>query len=432
MKKIVGLTRVFLTGMGLKIVLSYLPPSVAAWTFFVLYLHMLLKATPDRFATALGLGMAGIAVGCAVVAWLILSFVPPLRRTIEITRALAKGDTSTDIPYRVRKDEIGALAQALHIFKTTALENLELQRTQEQAKQQAAEEQRRAKKELAENFLGTFETNVASLLGALDTQDRCVESLQTAVGSAREAVGAVAQASQEASGNVSAVAAASEELAASSREIGRQAAQSRDVAKSAVAGTQETHRQAETLKDAAARIGEVVTLIDSIAGQTNLLALNATIEAARAGEVGKGFAVVAGEVKTLANQTANATKEITGHVESIQAAIRNMADNVSEVASTIHRSHDISQAIAESVDQQIKATSEIASNVHLVVEKTGIVEQSIETLRGIVRQVESTAGDAGDAARQSQAECTVMQSEVARFVDTTKTVGAAAAAVSSR
>lgn len=428
MNKIVGLAKVFLTGMGLKILLSYIPPSAAAWAFFVLYLQLLLKTNPDSFVPALGSGVAGIAAGTAVVAWLILSLVPPLRGTIQITRSLAKGDTSTDIPYRTRKDEIGSLARALQIFKTTALENFELQKKQEQAKRQAAEERRRANKELAENFLGTFESNVSGLLGALGTQDRCVDSLQTAVGSAREAVGVVAQASQEAYGNVSAVAAASEELAASSREIGRQAAQSREVVKSAVAGAQETHRQAGTLKDAAVRIGEVITLIDSIASQTNLLALNATIEAARAGEVGKGFAVVASEVKTLANQTANATKEIASYVESIQSAIQNMADNVSDVANTINQSHDISLAIAEAVNQQIEATTEIARNVHTVAEKTGIVEKSIETLHDVVGQVESTAGSAGDATRQSQAECTAMQTEVARFVDTTKNSGEGAAA----
>ncbi len=427
-KKIVDLAKVFLTGMGLKIVLSYVPPSVAAWAFFVLYLQLVLKTNPDGFASAVGSGLAGIAAGTAIVVWLILSLVPPLRRTIKITRALAKGDTSTDIPYQTRKDEIGSLARALQIFKTTALENLELQKKQDQAKRQAAEERRRAAKQFAENFLGTFESNVSGLLGALGSQDRCVDNLQTAVRSAREAVGVVAQASQEAYGNVSAVAAASEELTASSREIGRQAAQSRDVANDAVAGVQETLRQAKTLKDAAARIGEVVTLIESIASQTNLLALNATIEAARAGDVGKGFAVVASEVKTLANQTAGATNEITGYVESIQSAIQNMSNNVSDVANTINKSHDISRAIAEAVDQQIEATTEIAGNVHTVVEKTGIVEKSIGTLHEVVGQVESTANNAGDATRQSQTECAAMQTGVSRFVDATKHSGEDAAA----
>lgn len=430
MKKVVDLAKVFLSGMGLKIVLSYVPPSAAAWTFFILYLQTLLKTQSDRFATDLVLGLTGIAIGCAIVAWLILSFVPPLRRTIDITRALAKGDTSNDIAYQTRNDEIGLLAQALQIFKTTAIQKAELERKQEEVERQAAEERRRTNQELAARFLSTFESNAAGLLGALGTQEQCVGSLQTAVGSAREAVQVVAQASQEAYGNVSAVASASEELAASSREIGRQAEQSREVAKSAVAGAEETHRQADTLKQAAARVGEVVTLIDSIAGQTNLLALNATIEAARAGEVGKGFAVVASEVKTLATQTANATKEITGYVESIQKAIDGMASDVSKVADTINQSHDISLAIAESVDQQIKATSEIARNVQTVVEKTGTVEKSVETLREVVGQVESTAGSAGDAARQSQAQCTAMQTEVARFVVTTKNFGGEAAAAS--
>ncbi|MGB8275109.1 MAG: methyl-accepting chemotaxis protein [Alphaproteobacteria bacterium] len=416
LKKFLDLIHVFVSGIGLKITLSYAPPILTTWAFFILYLRSLLETRPDAFWLNLAVGLGGIVVGSIVVVWLILSLVPQLRRIIEITLVLAKGDTSADIPYQKRKDEIGRLAQALHIFKSTAIEKAVLQKKQEEAKQMAEEQRRRASKELAEKFLATFRTIVSGLLGALTTQDKCVDSLETAVGSARQAVGVVAQLSQEAYGNVSAVAAASEELAASSREIGRQADQSRDVARNAVTGAQQTHRQAETLKEAAQRIGEVVTLIDSIAGQTNLLALNATIEAARAGEVGKGFAVVAGEVKSLANQTAHATKEITGYVQSIQTAIEAMASNVSGVAATIGQSHDISLSIASAVEQQIAATTEIARNVHTVVEKTATVEDSIGTLREVIGKVETTAGDAADAAQRSQAECATMQTEVTKFV----------------
>jgi methyl-accepting chemotaxis protein len=416
LKKISDLIRVFFTGIGLKIALSYVPPILAAWTFFLLLLRLVLTASPDEFRLTVASGLAGILAGSVVVVWLILSLVPPLRRIIEMTMLLEKGDTSIDIPHQRRKDEIGELARALHIFKQTAIEKADLQKKQEEAKRRAEEDRRRASRELAEKFLEAFRSIVSGLQGALAKQDKCAARLQTAVGSARHAVETVARLSEEAYGNVSAVAAASEQLVASSREIGRQAAQSRDVAKEAVAGAQQTHQQAETLKEAARRIGEVVTLIDTIASQTNLLALNATIEAARAGEVGKGFAVVASEVKTLADQTTAATKEITGHIDSIQTAIRSMADNVSKVAGTIGQSHDISLAIAEGVEQQMEATAEITRNVHTVVQKTADVETSMATLSEVVGEVETTAGDAADATQRSQAECAAMQTEVTKFV----------------
>ncbi len=418
MTKINDLLKIYFTGMGLKIVLSFVPPCVAAWTFFVLYLRLILQTNPDQFVPALGLGLGGIAAGSTVVAWLIMLLVPPLRRMIALTRALAKtGDTSFEIPYQTRSDEVGSLARALQIFKSTAVEKAQLQWKQEEAKQAAAEERRYANQELAQNFLATFECNAAGLLGALGTQDQCVKSLLSEVESARQAVDALSHASQDAYGNVSAVATASEKLATSNREIGHQAAQSRDIAKNAVIGAQQTHQKTETLKVSAGRIGEVIELINAIASQTNLLALNATIEAARAGEVGKGFAVVANEVKTLANQTANATTEITGCVESIQTAIETMADTVSTVASTINQSHEISLAIAEAVDRQTEATSEIAHNIQTVAETTKIVERSIGTLRDIVGHVETTTGSAADATRQSQGKCAAMRTEVSRFVD---------------
>src|SRR5205823_9669857 len=107
------------------------------------------------------------------------------------------------------------------------------------------------------------------------------------------------------------------------------------IAGRAVDETRRTDGTVQGLAETAGRIGEVVKLISDIAGQTNLLALNATIEAARAGDAGKGFAVVASEVKSLANQTAKATEEISSQITSIQAATGGAVKAIEGIGKTI-------------------------------------------------------------------------------------------------
>ena len=171
LKKISDLIRVFFTGIGLKIALSYVPPVLAAWTFFLLLLRSVLSASPDEFRLTVVSGLAGIFAGSVVVVWLILSLVPPLRRIIEMTMLLEKGDTSIDIPYQRRKDEIGELARALHIFKRTAIEKADLQKKQDEAKRRAEEDRRRASREMGEEFLGGLASIVPGLRGAVAKED---------------------------------------------------------------------------------------------------------------------------------------------------------------------------------------------------------------------------------------------------------------------
>ena len=160
------------------------------------------------------------------------------------------------------------------------------------------------------------------------------------------------------------VASAAEELSASISEIARQVAQSSEIADQAVQDANRTDSIVKTLADGAQKIGDVVGLISTIAGQTNLLALNATIEAARAGDAGKGFAVVASEVKSLANQTAKATEDISQQVAQIQVATKEAVTAIEAISQTIGEVSRIATAIAAAVEEQGAATQEIARNVH--------------------------------------------------------------------
>ncbi|MDE2030522.1 MAG: HAMP domain-containing protein, partial [Alphaproteobacteria bacterium] len=316
--KILGFLRVFSSGLGLKTVLSYIPPIAVAWSFFILYLLGVHKSDPHAFWMALTLGLAGIAVGSVIVIALILNTVPPLRRIVSLTHRLEKGETAFGIPYRERGDEIGQLARALETFRQTAEAKEKLQTEQQTMRKQAEQERQRAGQETATAFLRIFGSIVSGLLDALKKQEKGAEHLESAVVTASQAVETVSAATQESYQSMETVAAATEQLSASSALIGQQAEKSRSIAQTAVDGVRKTSEQADLLKTAAQKIGDVVALIGKIASQTNMLALNATIEAARVGEAGKGFAVVAGEVKALANQTSSATEEITGHVGAIQ------------------------------------------------------------------------------------------------------------------
>jgi methyl-accepting chemotaxis protein len=173
----------------------------------------------------------------------------------------------------------------------------------------------------------------------------------------------VAAATERSSVELQTVASATEEITASIGEITRQTQQAAEVTTSAVETVRRAGAIVETLNSAAARIGDVVNLIQSIAGQTNLLALNATIEAARAGVAGRGFAVVAGEVKGLSAETARATDDIRSQVNAVQGVVGQIGAAMGEIARTVEKVRETTAAIAGAVEEQSAVTKEIARSV---------------------------------------------------------------------
>lgn len=189
------------------------------------------------------------------------------------------------------------------------------------------------------------------------------------------------------------------------------------MATEAVDQARRTNERVGELSKAAARIGDVLELIRTIAGQTNLLALNATIEAARAGEAGRGFAVVASEVKALAEQTAKATDEINQQISGVQAATQESVGMIKEIGETIEKLSEISSTIAAAVEEQGAATLEISRNVQQAAQSTQEVSSSIADVQRGAAETGSSSSEVLSAAASLAGDSDRLKAEVGSFLN---------------
>lgn len=271
---------------------------------------------------------------------------------------------------------------------------------------------------------GDFEAAVGEIIETVASASTELEAaagtLTQTADSTQQLSVVVASASEEASASVQSVAAATEEMASSIGEIGRQVENSARIAQEAVLQAEQTDVRIKKLTTAAARIGDVVELITSIAGQTNLLALNATIEAARAGDAGRGFAVVASEVKALAAQTAQATSEIGGQIAEIQSATAESVTAIRDIGITIGNISQVTAAIAAAVEQQGAATNEISRNVQQAAEGTNQTAASIAQVNQGAAETGSASSQVLSSAQSLSAESNRLKLEVDRFLATVR------------
>jgi methyl-accepting chemotaxis protein len=376
-----------------------------------------LQETLDGTA-GLGVAMAGGAMllGLALALLIGRSISRPVGRLTAAMGGLAEGRLDTPIPARERRDELGAMARTLEVFRDGMREAAEL-RSRQAAQAQEAEAARRA---ALRNLADGFEAKVGHLVGQVAEAATGLRATASAMeGTARQTNGqssTVASAAEQASANVQTVAVAAEELSVSTVEIGRQVAQSASITGRAVADARRTDQVVRALADGAQQIGEVVNLISSIAGQTNLLALNATIEAARAGESGRGFAVVASEVKGLAAQTARATDDIAKQIGHIQSATQEAVSAIGGIAATIDEVSQIAVAIANAVEQQGAAAREIARNVQEAAQGARMVSETIVSVSAGAQETGQAAGQVLEGAGALSGQAEGLRGEVGRFL----------------
>ncbi|MBI5132928.1 MAG: MCP four helix bundle domain-containing protein [Rhodopseudomonas palustris] len=336
-------------------------------------------------------------------------------------RELADGNFQVVLPGLGRGDEVGDMAQAVETFKIKAE-----QKAREEAEAKAEQDRRAAaqRKQDMIRLADEFEGAVGEIVNTVSSASTELEASATTLTSTAErtqaVTTAVAAASEEASTNVNSVASATEEMASSVNEISRQVQESARIATEAVAQAHNTNERVSELSIAASRIGDVVELINTIAGQTNLLALNATIEAARAGEAGRGFAVVAQEVKALAEQTAKATGEISQQINGIQSATDQSVIAIREIGTTIGKMSEIASTIASAVEEQGAATQEISRNIQQAAMGTQEVSSNIVDVQRGATETGSASSQVLSAAQSLSRDSNMLQQQVASFLSTVR------------
>ncbi len=376
--------------------------------------------TTEAGRISVGFGFFVVVILMGAAAFGILSIGRPIHTIAGVLLQLANGQRDIDIPYTERGDEVGDAARAARTFRDNLVRLEKLEGEQKQAAVHAATE----RKEMVRKLADDFERAVGNIVGAVSASASNLETAASTLTKNAKATqqlsAAVAAASEQASANVQSVASASGEMGSSIDEIRRQVQVSTTIAGEAVKQAVKTDGRINELSQAAARIGDVVKLITTIAAQTNLLALNATIEAARAGEAGKGFAVVASEVKMLATQTAKATEEIKQQIAGMQDATRDSVAAIKEIGETIARISEIASTITDAVEVQGSTTQAIAKNVAQAAQGAVQVATNIADVNHGADETGTASAQVLLAAQSLSGESRKLEAEVANFLNTVR------------
>jgi methyl-accepting chemotaxis protein len=362
------------------------------------YLHVKKDFGPE--VAAIFYGDLLMQMGAAVVVNVVVACVlyqittKPIKNLSDVMKRLTEGELDIAVPYTAQSTEIGGMARMVNIFKKNGQEKVLLEQRQREAELKAKADKKKSMEDLANRFESQVHVIIEEVAAEVEKVKVLSEQMSHVVQGATRKTSAAADSAEYTSRNVNTVASAAEEMSSSVREVANQIIRSGQSVKSAVQANRSANEVAAMLGDAANKIGEIVHLIQSIAGQINLLALNATIESARAGEAGRGFAVVANEVKVLANQTGKATDEIAGQVVNIQEVAKQVMAALGTISTSIEQVDQFSTSISSAISQQTAATDEIAQNIASAASRTQQISADIVD----VNAASSTASDCASSA----------------------------------
>ena len=356
-------------------------------------------------ALTLGIALALLALAATLGVWwiVIVRVSRPLAHATHVMNRLSADDLSVDIPAHQGRDEAGAMMAAMRIFKERLAERTRMAAERERFEEEQKQQMRLAMLEMSQNVEEDLNVAVRQLMARSSVMEQKAIEVANTVGAIRHQASAVAEVATQANGDAADVASVIGGVAETSREISTQALASSRIAKGGVEHARNVAEAMDGLRGATSRIAAVAKLIAEIATKTNLLALNATIEAARAGEAGKGFAVVAGEVKTLANQTGQATGDISRQVSDVQDAAKRSIEAIDDVIRSIGDIDRMAASVASAIEQQEAANTTISDKSRDLAAGAGRVSSSVTDISRRTSEAAALAEDVERNAKETNA-----------------------------